>query len=57
VKDVERILQSFKHKPRNTNTLSYTKFRESLIQKIQHFQSLYPFISFQEELEIAKGNV
>jgi hypothetical protein len=57
MKDVERILQSFKHKPRNTNTLSYAKFRESIIEKIQHFKRIYPFISFQEELEIVKRNV
>jgi len=51
INNVERILNSIKHKPRHKDTQSYTRFIRSIINKINELQNSNTFIDFQSELE------
>lgn len=57
INDVERIRDSIKHRPRHTNTKSFQKFNQALIQKIEDLCSLHQFMDFNLELIELRKNV
>jgi hypothetical protein len=57
IKNVEAIISSLKHKPRNIHTLAYQQFHRSLIEKMEYLQQVHPFLDFQKELVSLKKNV
>ncbi len=50
VKEIEKLIKLFRHKPMNTEGENYKKFLENLKSKVSRIQSKHAFLDFSEEL-------
>lgn len=51
IKEIEKIVKSFQHRPLNTEDESFQKFISGVKSKAEDLQSKYSFIDFSEELK------
>lgn len=49
IKEVEKIVQAYNHRPLNPNTNNHTNFKESTLNKINELNKKYPFLNFEAE--------